>query len=238
MKTLAKITENLQAFESRFGMKVVGAPQLSEAWFQMKLGVISASNASKAVSGKDTETRLTYLCELAADVCTGAIEEMNFKQLEWGKEHEEGARSSYEFSTGSKLTQLGFVFKDDTFRVGCSPDGIVGPDKGMEAKCPWDSANYVKFLVADKMKSEWEWQNQFTMWVMGAEEWDVAQYDPRMKSKPLAIRTVTKDPKKHATFEDAIPQLIFDLDKMLAQIGVEFGSQWHRIAKAAVESVA
>lgn len=227
MKTLDEVFKAMLAFEKNYGMPVIGCEQQSEAWFKMKLGVISASNASRAVAKSDSETRLTYLCDLVAEVCTGVIEEMNFKQLEWGKTHEDAARSSYELATGLKITKVPFVFYDDTHRAGCSPDGFVGDFiKGLEAKCPWDSANYVKFLVADKMKSEWVWQNQMSMWVCKADQWDVCQYDPRMRAKPIVIRTVEKDLKSQKTLDDAIPQLVHDMDKMLAAIGVKFGSQW------------
>ncbi len=230
MKTQSDIDKTLAVFEKKFGLIVRGAPQLSDAWFHMKLGVISASNASRAVSKKGTATRNTFLCELVAEVCTSVIEEQSFKQMEWGKQHEAAARSSYEFANAVKMTPLSFVFKDETFRAGCSPDGIVSATKGAEIKCPWDTANYVKFLVGDEVKAEWEWQNEFTMWVMGAGEWDVVQFDPRMKTKPLHGITVPRNPERQKRLDDEIPELIFDMDKILAQIGVKFGQQWERLA--------
>lgn len=237
MKTLADIDKTLHAFEKKFGLTVRGAQQLSESWFHMKLGVPSASNASRGVSKKGTATRNTYLCQLVAQVCTGVIEEMNFKQMEWGRQHEDAARSSYEFANSVKISPLSFVFKDDTFRVGCSPDGIISPTKGCEIKCPWDSTNYVKFLLGDEVKSEWEWQNQFTLWVMGADEWDMTQFDPRMKTRPLHTVTVKRDADKQKKLDDDIPELLLDMDKMLSQLGVKFGDHWLGLAKKQ-ESVA
>jgi hypothetical protein len=105
MKTLAEIDKILQAFENRFGLTIRGAVQGSPSWHQGRLGVVTASNASKAVSGAKTDTRLNYLCGLIADVATGVIEEeVNFKQMAWGKEHEDAARSAREFATGIKFT--------------------------------------------------------------------------------------------------------------------------------------
>lgn len=236
MKTLADIDRTLQAFEKKFGFNVRGAQQQSEAWFQMKLGVVSASNASKAVSKKGTAARNTFLCELVAEVCTGVIEEMSFKQVEWGKQQESAARSSYEFANDTKMTPLAFVFKDDSFRIGCSPDGLVSTSKGAEIKCPWDSTNYVKFLLGGDVKSEWEWQNDFTMWVMNAEQWDVCQYDPRMKTRPLHTITVTPDADRQKKLNDLIPELLLDMDGMLKELGVKFGEQWTRIAQAQRET--
>lgn len=232
MKSLIEIDANLEQFEKKFGFKVRGAAQQSEIWFQMKLGVLSASNAYKIVAKRDSETRNTYMCELIAQVCTGIIDEISAEALDWGKQHEDAARSYYEFSNNVTMTQLPFVFKDDGYRVGGSPDGMVSDVRGAEIKCPWNTANYIKFLVSDEIKSEWKWQNQFNMWVTGAEEWDFCQFDPRMKKKPMKTLTAIKDVEKHKVFEDLVPVFISDMDEMLAKIGVSFGSQWERIAKA------
>ncbi len=233
MKTLADVQILLQAFEKRFGMPVLDAQQGSDRWLQMRLGVITGSNAHRAVSKADSDTRATYMASLVAGVCTGVTEEINSKHMEWGKDQEPAARSSYEFAASVTIDPLCFVYKDDTFRTGCSPDGIVTPTRGCEIKCPWDSTNYVKFLTEDKIKPEYVWQYQFTLWVMDAVEWDFVQYDPRMRKNALKILKVEKDPAKFKTFEDAVPQFIHDMDKMLAQCGFEFGEHWARLGQLA-----
>jgi hypothetical protein len=190
------------------------------------------SNASKIVAKRDSETRATYMASLVAQVCTGVIEEINSKELDWGKQHEDAARAAYEFLAQVKIQQVSFVFSDETHRVGCSPDGFpVGMKRGSEIKCPWNSANYIKFLVAEKIKSEWEWQCQGGMWVTGAESWDMSMFDPRMKTKPFHSIEIERDEKKQATLSDAIPQFIYDMDQVLEQIGVKFGDHWLAIAE-------
>lgn len=230
MKSPDQISELLKNFEKKFGFKIHGHQPGSEVWFQAKLGVISASNAFKVVAKKDSETRHTYMCDLVAEVCTGVYEEINSRHMDWGRQHEDAARSYYEFSTGLSVTTLPFVFKDETYRIGCSPDGTVNEKKGAEIKCPWDTSNYIKFLVADSIKPEWKWQHNFTMWTMDAEEWDFCQYDPRMKKTPMSILTAKRDPEKIKVIEDMVPKFIEDMDLMLAQIGVGFGEQWRRLA--------
>lgn len=232
MKSMASYDKLLKQFEQKFGLPVSKVEQNSARWLEMKLGVISASNASKAVADKKSATRHTYLCELVAEVCTGVIEELNFKQMEWGKQHEDAARSSYEFSTGHRMVPLAFVFKDGTFRVGCSPDGVVlAASKPSEIKCPWDSANYVKFFLDGDQKPEWKWQNEMTMWVMDTKVMDVTHYDPRMKTNPIHTIEVKSNPEMRKKLEDQIPELILDMDKMLKELGVKFGEQWIRIAE-------
>lgn len=235
MKSLEEIQTNLLAFETRFGVQVLHSAQGSPEWLQCKLGVLSASNASKIVAKIDSETRLTYMAGLVAQVATGLTEEINARAMEWGKAHEDAARSSYEFVTGATVAEVPFVFMDNSFRVGCSPDGLIfAANRGKEIKCPYDSANYIKFLCEDKIKSEWDWQVQMSMHVTGAETWDFGQYDPRMKSKPLHFVTIERDEKKQKTLADAIPQFVSDMDKMLAKAGVKFGDQWLRLKEQGV----
>ncbi len=152
--------------------------------------------------------------------------------MDWGNQHEDAARSYYEFQTGANMVQLPFVFKDGLYREGCSPDGIVSTTKGAEIKCPWNTTHYIKFLAMNESKSEYEWQNQFTMRVMGADSWDFVQYDPRMKVRPMKIMDYKRDPEMQAKFDDLIPAFIEDMDKMLEIAGVKFGDQWKRLASA------
>lgn len=226
MKTLSEIQETLNAFETRFGLPAAQAKQGSPEWLKVKLGVLSASNIHKLTGKPGNQTRETFLCDMVAEVCTGVIEELNFKQLEWGKQHEDAARASYEMDTGVAVTELPFVFKNTLFREGCSPDGFAGTIKGAEIKCPWDSANYIRFLLNDKLKPEWDWQAQYCMRVLEADEWDICQYDPRMKARPLHIVTVRRDTEKQRFLDDAVPAFLMDMDRMLAKVGIQFGQQW------------
>lgn len=239
MKNQDQINRLLRAFESRYGLEVVGAEQGSETWHTLKLGVISASNASKVVAKRDSETRATYMAELVAQVATGLHEEfLSNKYVEWGKQNEDGARAYYEFETGQTVKPVSFVFKDEAFREGCSPDGIVDDRKGCEIKCPFNSAHYVKFLADDKIKPEYQWQYQYTLRVMEAEEWDFVQYDPRMIVTPLKRLVVVRDAEKQKLLDDAVPQFIADMDAMLKRIGVEFGAHWKRKAVPQAQRVA
>lgn len=229
MKTIQQINQTLKAFESKFGYKIYGADQKSEVWFNTKLGVLSASNASAIVAKKESATRFTYMAELIAQVCTGIYPEVNAKAMDWGNQHEDACRAYYEFSTGHKLTKLSFVFKDENFREGCSPDALVTDKKGCEIKCPFSTANYIKFLLGDSISSDWKWQAQFTIRCLESEAWDFAEYDPRMRKKPMKIVPIEKNEPMQKTLDDAVPQFIHDMDVALKQIGIDFGDQWERL---------
>lgn len=226
MKTNNQINEINEKFKTLHGIDLNQVVQGSEMWLKVKLGVLSASNASKIVAKKDSETRLTYMCELIAQICTGEIEELNSKYLDWGKNNEAAARSSYEFESGFEIKEVPFVFLDESFRVGASPDGLIGNNTAVEIKCPYNATNHIKFLTDDKIKPEYLWQINFSMFVLGCDQYHFCSFHPNMKKHQLKINIVDKDEKMQATLKDAIPQFISDMDEKLNNIGVKFGDQW------------
>lgn len=231
MKTLNNLDQQIKSFQDKFGVDIIKAEQGSLAWLQTRLGVITASEVHKAVAKLGTETRNTYMCQLVSEVATGFVEEINSKYLDWGKMHESAARASYEFQNDCEIENVGFIFKDDSFREGASLDGFIkGSNKIIEIKCPYNPTNYIKFVVEDKIKDEYMWQYQFQMRVTGADVADFAQFDPRMNVTPFKAITVERDPEYQKKFDEMIPQFISDMDTMLEMVGISFGDQWRRLA--------
>ena len=229
MKTTEEIEFCLEAFTEKYGLDALSAAQGSTAWLQLKLGVLSASNASKIVAKKDSATRWTYIYDLVAQVASGVTEEINSKYLDYGKEHESAAQALYELTTKKKITTVPFVYKSSSFRYGCSPDGIIDGQHGLELKVPFNPTNYVKFLCAENIEPEYMWQVQYSMWILGCDTWDFAMYSPVMKVKPMKIVTVKKDLEKHKVLDDMVPQFSNDMELELLNIGLKFGDQWDRL---------
>lgn len=233
MKTLKQYQDDLAKLTDSFGFNPGKVEQGSDEWFRMKLGVISASNIEKALAKEGTATRSGYMAELVAQICTGERPEINAKALAWGKEHEAAARSAYEFATGDSIDEIAFIYSAD-MRSGCSPDGLIkGKDKGLELKCPFSSRTFIEFLTDEKIKPEYIKQCQFAMWITGAEAWDFANYDPRMKKNMIHIVTIERDEKMMEEFDTKIPKFIKDMDAMLERAGFCFGEQWVTEKKAA-----
>lgn len=229
MKTIADIHLLHVQFETQFGYKIVGHDQLSDPWFKCKLGVVSSSNIAKVVAKKDSQTRYTFMAELVAQVLTGLQKDPKAIAMDWGNQYEDAARAYYEAKADVTFTKLPFVFMDENFREGSSPDGFVNDKRGAEIKCPFDSTNFVKFLDSDEIDPDWIKQVQHAMRVCDAEQWDFGQYDPRSFGKMLKFMTIERDNKFQATMADAIPQFLHDMDKMLDNVGVKFGDQWTRL---------
>jgi len=207
-------------------LNIVKSEQGSPEWFSAKLGVISASNIKNVLAKKGTEARAGYISELVAQIATGEMPEVNARALEWGRFQEENARSAYEFAADVEVIQIGFIYGLDK-RIGCSPDGIInGKKKGVEIKCPFTSKVHVDFLAMDKIKLDYIYQVQFSMWVADFGEWDFCSFDPRFKKQLLKIHTLERDPEMMKRFDDEVPAFIAEMDAVLKKIGVQFGDQW------------
>lgn len=203
--------------------------QTSFEWFKMRLGVITASQVSKVVSkgrgSSPSATRQAYIAQLVAEIATGEMKDaFSSKATEWGIENEPRAIETYQFITGRAVERVPFVMSPD-MRCGASPDGVT-EDRGVEIKCPFASENHIMTLCEGNIRSEYVWQVQFSMWVSGLDRWDFCSFDPRMKRNNLHIIECEKTDSHQKTLDDAVPQFISDMDKMLYQAGFRWGEQW------------
>lgn len=221
-----KISSIADQIEKKLGINPLTVPQGSPEWFKLKLGVISASNIEYVLAKKGGGGRMTYLCNLIAQVGTGLMPEVNAKQMEWGKSHEQAARSAYTLTTGNEVHEVAFLYKDVAMRSGASPDGLITELHGLELKCPFSSVTHAEFLCNEKIKPEYIKQCQFGMWTTGAEKWDFASYDPRFKTQMLKVVTLERDEDMMREFNEKVPEFIFEMDGMLNRAGIVFGSQW------------
>jgi putative phage-type endonuclease len=222
IKDIEKLNESLIP---KLGFNLNTVKQGSDEWIKARLGVLTASNASKIIAGEKTATRLTYLSELVAQIATCESHSVSSIAMEWGKEHEKEARQAYCFKKNTNLIELPFIYKDDSMRVGISPDGFSNED-ALEIKCPYTSKVFIDFVCFGEIKKEYIAQVQFSMWVTGRDSWDFACYDPRMKVDNLHFVTIERDAKMMQKFDECVPQCINKMDGMLTKLGIEFGYQW------------
>ena len=168
-------------------MRIIDCDQGSPEWIEQRLGVPSASMFSKIVTTKGTRSTQaeSYINQLVAEDLTG--EQTPFYQNEHmarGTELEPHAREAYELIKGIKVEEVGFCLHD-TLSAGCSPDGLVGKDGGLEIKCP-APATHVEYLRGDKLPSRYYQQVMGCLWITGRDWWDFMSYHPTMK--PLIVR--------------------------------------------------
>jgi putative phage-type endonuclease len=194
--------------------------QGSDEWYAIRLGKVTASNFDAATSkGKGTapsKTRKDYMIRLVAERLTGLPQD-SYKNaaMEWGSETEQDAREYYEALNGVSVRQVGFIARDDD--IGCSPDGLVGDDGMIEIKCPF-STTHIKYILADKMPTEYVKQVQGQLWVAERKWCDFISFDPRMKQRPYFCTRVSRDDGFIPEQETKIYQFVADMKDMLNQL--------------------
>ena len=187
-------------------------------WFAMRKGIPTASNFGKILTGttlKKSSSAAKYQRELCGALLGGDAEFTGNKWTERGNELEPEARAWYSFNYDVQVEQVGFVYQDDSHDVGCSPDGFVGDDGGVEIKCP-SAAVHVEYMLKDKLVPvTYISQVRGTLYLTGREWWDFVSYYPGVRPVVVRVhRTETKQVEWVAAFEELMPEFLKDLDAM------------------------
>ena len=187
-------------------MRLIDCEQGSDEWIASRLGIPSASMFGKIITtqGKWSTQADAYINQLVAEKLTG--EQTYVYQNEHmarGTELEPEAREMYEFIKEVEVSEVGFCLHD-TLDAGCSPDGLIAEDGGLEIKCP-APATHVEYLKAGVLPSKYKQQVMGCLWITGREWWDFVSYHPTMKT--LIVR-VERDEEYIAALEDCITQAV------------------------------
>jgi hypothetical protein len=176
--------------------------QRTEEWFKDRLGRPTASNYSKLVTstGKPSTSADAYINELIAQRLTGELpEQITSVHIERGIELESKAISWFEFETDLEVIESGFI-KHPVLETGCSPDGLIGEDSGIEIKCP-AAHTHVGYLRSGKLPAKYVQQVQGSMWVTGRKHWFFLSYHPEM---PKLLIRVDRDEEIIKSIEEAV----------------------------------
>ena len=198
-------------------MIIHNCEQGSEEWFAVKCGKISASHFGDVLNKKTG--RRTYMLKVLAERMSG--ESMNGysnKAMEDGIETEPLAREYYEQLFG-EVQQVGFVELNDY--VGCSPDGLIGDDGGMEIKCPYPNT-HIDYILSNKMPAVYIPQVQGNMWVTGRKWWDFVTFCPKIKDRPFWYIKVERDEKYIVNLAGEVDRFIADMQELESKITISF----------------
>lgn len=205
-------------------MKTFRFPQYSEDWWRVRKGVPTASNFGKVFTAKTMKPSASqddYIAELIADRVDPTPPEFVVQytnpEMMHGLETEGEARAFYAMDRDVEVEEVGFCLTDDG-RFGCSPDGLVGEDGGLELKCP-QLKTQVKYLLAGTLPDEYRGQVHGSLIVTGRAWWDFLSYAPGLP--PLLLR-VTRD-----EYTDA-------LEAALEPFWVRYQQAWETIRRAGV----
>lgn len=169
--------------------------QYSKEWDDLKRGRATASLASRIITpakGELSKQMSDCAYELVADLYNlgyGMREEYVTAAMKNGTIKEPEARRWYEFQANCDVEEVGFCETDD-HRFGCSPDGLVGEEGGLELKSP-TLKTQARYLDEGGLPLEYKPQVHWSLAVTGRAWWDFMSYAPPMP--PLRVRVEPDD---------------------------------------------
>lgn len=127
--------------------------------------------------------------------------------MDYGHILEDEAKPFYTFQFNEEITPCGFATTDDG-KIGCSPDGLIGGDGGIEIKCP-EAKNHVKYLMAGKLPDDYILQVYGSMFVTGRLWWKFMSYRRKF---PAYITMIERDEKINAVISETLYAFCDKLD--------------------------
>lgn len=198
--------------------------QRTAEWHAERAGKFTGSRFVDVLArNKKTGAKLKawddLIWQVVVERMTGqAVEGPTGYALQWGTDVEPFAREAYELQTGNVVVESGFIQHPEYPFAGCSPDGLIGDDGGLEMKCPKNSAIHLARFI-DGVPEEYIPQIQGCMWVTGRKWWDFVSYDPRMpESHQQLIINVQRDDDFIARLEEAVLDAEAAAETLLAKI--------------------
>jgi len=174
-------------------MKILELEQGTLEWALARLGIPTASRFDTLITPKTmkpSKSALSYRAELVAEWLIG--QPLDWGTASWmdrGTDMEERARLWYEFHFDVEVREVGFILRDDGL-VGCSPDGLVGDDGGLEIKCPM-AHQHVKYLLGiEDLVEKHVGQVQGALLLTGRPWWDLVSYNPDL---PPVVKRVERN---------------------------------------------
>lgn len=175
-------------------MRVIECTQMSGDWWKARRGIPTASDFDKILTPKQMKPSASqegFIHQLIAERYANIWPDQSgyvSPAMAYGVENEERARADYAFVQNVDVIQVGFCLSDCE-RYGCSPDGLIGDDGGLELKCP-NLETHTRYLLEGVLPAEYRCQVHGELLVTGREWWDFVSWSD---SLPVFRVRVTPD---------------------------------------------
>lgn len=186
-----------------------------------RLGRATASRADDilaTIKSGEAASRRQYRGELVCERLCGVPYPggyMNAAMIH-GVEQEPFAKIAYEATTGNVVREVAFV-QHPELMAGASPDGEIGSDGLLEAKCP-TTGEHIETLLHG-MPPKHVPQIQFQMWITGRKFVEFISYDPRMPERmQLYVQRVPRDDAYIEKMEKEVRKFLSEVDRLIAEL--------------------
>lgn len=202
------------------------------AWFNARLGCLTASRMAEAIAMKKQtaadikagrapepmKCRQDLMFELLAERMTGNIvPHFVSDAMQCGTDHEPAAKMAYEGVTGNLVIDAPFVPHPTIEFCGASPDGYV--DDGLiEIKCP-TTARHLLYMRNKTMPDDYRPQILLQMACTRRRWCDFVSFDPRLpKAQQLFIVQYAPSEEEIERIEQQARDFLAELETLFEQI--------------------
>lgn len=207
-------------------------------WMQERMGKVTASNFPEFVKkGKDgeyflsdSETAKNLIYKIAwerlviDENMSEAMErlDINSKSIQHGNDYEGAAIPRYEEETGLEVQYIN-RYNSYTEDIGGTPDGYVGEDGMIEAKCPFNGGNHLRTLLTGEIyNKKYIYQIQGNLMITKRKWCDFITYDPDMpKGLDISINRIERDELMIKGIELVINQVADQVREIVKQTKAE-----------------
>lgn len=199
-------------------MKIVPVEYGSVDWMLARSGIPTASEFDALVT-PDFKIRMgemptTYLSKKLAEAWQGGpLPGFNVFDMDQGRILEDEAKPWFELEYNQTVERVGFITTDDG-RVGCSPDGLLGEDSGIEIKCP-HAETHIRYLLNGGLPKDYAAQVHGSMFVTGRKEWKFLSY---RRHFPALLITVERDAEIQKVLAHALSEFLKRFDAGMARL--------------------
>lgn len=199
-------------------MKIhTGFDQNSLDWLAARAGVLTASEFSQILTPqfkmREGEMPKTHLARKLAEKWLGPLPGFSTIDMDFGKILEEEAKPFYEVQFSEEIQSVAFITNDEG-TVGCSPDGLIGDEGGIEIKCP-EPTNHVKYLLGGKLPDDYTAQVHGSMFVTGRPWWKFMSY---RRNLPPFVVTIFRDEEIQEKIAEAVAEFLANLDHQMGRM--------------------
>ena len=196
--------------------------QGSDAWFQSRLGRVTASRVADVIAKTKSgysASRDNYMAQLICERLTGQKgESFTNSAMQWGTDTEPLARSAYEAFADVMVEEVGFVPHPRIRDSGASPDGYVGLFGMLEIKCP-NTATHIDTLLSGTVPTKYNTQMQWQMACAQRQWCDFVSFDPRLPTDlQLFVKRVEFDASYVAVLEEEVTLFLEELEVKVAKL--------------------
>ena len=199
-------------------MRVHDVKQGSPEWAALRRGIPTASEFDSLISpewkARTGQGPTTYLYGKVCEKLLGfSADGGGSFAMQNGSILEIEARPYFAFTHDIEVKTVGFCTTDDG-RIGCSPDGLIGEDGGIEIKCP-EPQTHLRYLMEGGVPKDYQAQVHGSMLVTGRPWWIFLSYSRQF---PALIVKVQRDEAIQKALRGALDAFLGRFDEAMGKI--------------------